>query len=330
MAGQMNKTPTVSVIVPVYHVEKVLRRCLDSLLRQTFSDYEIILINDGGNETETTICEEYAAKHPLIQYQYQENQGVSVARNTGLSMARGSWIMFVDSDDWVNENFVLKAFAAVNNNKAQMAIFDLVYTIGDSRNGKKYSSLLEEVVYPAVTILKGCIVGDIAGYVWNKIYKRELWDGILFPPGEIWEDVAVLHEVIDRADKIAILHDVLCYIVHREGCITDVAFRTGDCHKWSYIQRKKRYQYIKNYHAELLDVVNNDIASAAVGYAGFLAKNEDNLQNVYDISKWLRTQKIQLNDGRMKRRIAFFLLLHFPKVFFYSVKILLPLGLVKR
>ena len=90
------------------------------------------------------------------------------------------------------------------------------------------------------------------------------------------------------------------------------------------------YQYIKNYHAELLDVVNNDTASAAVGYAGFLAKSEDKLHKIYDISKWLRTQKIQLNNGRMKRRIAFFLLLRFPKVFFYSVKILLPLGLVKR
>lgn len=330
MVRQTNKTPAISVIVPVYHVEKELGRCLDSLLRQTYSDYEIILVNDGGNEAETAICEEYAAKDSRIHYRYQENQGLSVARNTGLSMVRGSWIMFVDSDDWVDENFILKAFAALNNNKAQIAIFDLVYTIGDSRNGKNHRSLLEEGVYPAVTILKGCIAGNIAGYVWNKIYKRELWDGILFPVGEIWEDVAVLHEVIGRANKIAILHDVLYYKPKREDSTTEVAFRTGECHKWSYIQRKKRYQYIKNYYTELLDIVNNDTASAAVRYAGFLAKNEENLQNIYDISKWLRSNKIQLNNSRIKRRIAFFLLLYFPKVFFYSVKILLPLGLIKR
>ncbi len=146
----MDKLPAISIIVPVYHVENELKRCLDSLLTQTFSDYEIILINDGGNEAETAICEEYAAKNQCIVYQYQENQGLSAARNTGLSIARGNWIMFVDSDDWVNEDFCRKAFEAVEKNKAKMAIM-------------KYgpSSLLKfsrkrEPVFPEKTAMNPC------------------------------------------------------------------------------------------------------------------------------------------------------------------------------
>ena len=82
----MSLSPVISIIVPVYHVEKELKRCLDSLLNQTFPDYEIILVNDGGNATETAICEDYAANYQCIVYRYQTNQGLSAARNTGLGL----------------------------------------------------------------------------------------------------------------------------------------------------------------------------------------------------------------------------------------------------
>ena len=93
--------PEISIIVPVYHVEKQLRRALDSILSQTFTDFELILINDGGNEEESAICREYAEKDSRIVYLTQTNQGQSAARNRGLDQCRGNWIMFVDSDDWV-------------------------------------------------------------------------------------------------------------------------------------------------------------------------------------------------------------------------------------
>lgn len=316
----MDKAPIISVIVPVYHVEKELRRCLDSLLRQSFSDYEIILINDGGNETETAICEEYAVKYKQIKYRYQTNQGLSAARNVGLSMARGSWVMFVDSDDWVHEDFCLKAFAAVDKYQAQMAIFDLAYTVGNAERGTIDRSQLEEGVYPGKFVLRERLLGKIVGYVWNKIYKKDLWDGIFFPVGENWEDVAVLHKVLDRADKIVIIHDVLYYKPKRQGSITEIAFRTGECSKWSYIQRKKRYLYIKKRHPDMLDIVNNDIASAAVQYAVFLIKKREIKSNIYNISEWLRAEKIYISEGSIKRRIAFFLLLNFPRLFIYVVQ----------
>ena len=291
----MSLSPVISIIVPVYHVEKELKRCLDSLLRQSFSDYEIILINDGGNEVETAICEDYAANNQCIVYRYQTNQGLSAARNTGLSIARGSWIMFVDSDDWVNEDFCRSALEAVKKNKAQMAIFDLVYTIGDSRDGSVHRSILPEGIYPMETILKERLVGNIVGYVWNKIYKKELWEGIIFPVGEVWEDDAVLHEVIDRASKIVILHDVLYYKPGRKGCITEVAFRTGEWTKWVYIQRRKRYMYLKEHHPEMMDIECNIMAASALQYARVFVKRKNGLSEIRKISEWLRLQHVRIN-----------------------------------
>ncbi len=326
----MDKSPAISVIVPVYHVEKELKRSLDSLLRQTFSDYEIILVNDGGNETETAICEDYAAKNTRIKYHYQNNRGVSVARNVGLSMARGGWIMFADSDDWVGEDFCQKAFAAVNNNQVQMAIFDYVYANGDVNKNSVNRSQLEEGVYPMEIVLRERLTGKIAPEVWNKIYKKELWDGVLFPEGEIYEDAAVLHEVIDRAVRIAILHDVLYYKRRRRGSITDVGYRTGDDYKWLYIQRRKRYLFIKKKHPDMLDIVNREIASTALQYAVFLVNNDEDLFVLQDVSKWLNSQDIQLKNGSFKARSAFYLLLRFPGAFYYVIKSLIFSGLIKR
>ena len=326
----MSFPPVISIIVPVYHVEKELKRCLDSLLRQSFSDYEIILINDGGNEVETAICEDYAANNQCIVYRYQTNQGLSAARNTGLSIARGSWIMFVDSDDWVNEDFCLKAITAVRNHQAQMAIFDLVYTIGDSRDGSVHRSILPEGVYPMETILKERLVGNIAGYAWNKIYKKELWDNISFPVGEAWEDDAVLHEVMDRASKIVILHDVLYYKPGRKGCITEVAFRTGEWTKWVYIQRRKRYMYLKEHHPKMMDIECNIMAASALQYARVFVKRKNGLSEIRKISEWLRLQHVRINKGSLKRKTAYNLLFYFPTVFFYLVKLLVYIKLIKE
>lgn len=329
MENNIDKNPAISIIVPVYHVENELKRCLDSLLVQTFSDYEIILINDGGNKTESVICEEYAAKNQCIVYKYQENQGLSAARNTGLSIASGNWIMFVDSDDWVNEDFCRKAYEAVEKNKAQMAIFDLAYTVGDSRNGNIHRSLLDEGVYPMETVLKERLVGHIVGYVWNKIYKKELWKGIQFPVGELWEDDAVLHEVIDRTERIAILHDVLYYKPDRQECITDIAFRTGEWAKWLYIQRKKRYRYLKEHHPELLHIECNIMAGAALQYARFLTKSKNGLPEIRDVSEWLQMQEVRFNKGSIKRKTAYCLLLKYPVIFYYLVKSLVRFKIIK-
>ena len=98
--------PKISVIVPVYNVEKYLHRCVDSILAQTFTDFELLLINDGSKDSSGVICDEYAAKDSRVLVFHKENGGVSSARNMGLDNAKGEWISFVDSDDWVEKEYL--------------------------------------------------------------------------------------------------------------------------------------------------------------------------------------------------------------------------------
>ena len=101
-----SQTPIISVIVPVYNVEQYLPRCIDSILAQTFTDFELLLIDDGSKDKSGAICDAYARKDPRIRVFHKPNGGVSSARNMGLDNAKGEWIAFVDSDDWVNEDFL--------------------------------------------------------------------------------------------------------------------------------------------------------------------------------------------------------------------------------
>ena len=102
----MNKNPKISIIVPVYNAEQYLRRCIDSILNQSFTDFELILIDDGSKDKSSDICDEYAAKDSRIKVYHKENGGVSSARNLGLDNANGEWIAFVDSDDFIKEDYL--------------------------------------------------------------------------------------------------------------------------------------------------------------------------------------------------------------------------------
>ena len=132
----MTSTPVVSIIVPVYNAEKFLRRCIDSILAQTYTDFELLLIDDGSKDSSGSICDKYAAKDERIRVFHKENGGVSSARNLGLDHAQGEWVTFVDADDYIEENF-LKSFegnldadlvvgnAVLINNENRMSIIDV-------------------------------------------------------------------------------------------------------------------------------------------------------------------------------------------------------------
>ncbi|MCR5480359.1 MAG: glycosyltransferase, partial [Ruminococcus sp.] len=271
----------------------------------------MILVNDGGNDEETAICEEYAAAYPQIAYFRQENQGLSAARNTGLAAARGRWLMFVDSDDWVSPDFCRIPMEAAEKTGAQMVIFDLKYGGPD---GQLHESKMEEGAYPSVEVLRKRLTGEVVGYVWNKLYRAELFKDIIFPVGEIWEDDAIMHILMDRAVTIAIIHDVLYYMGGHQGSITDIAFSNGEWARWVYIQRQKRYLYLKETHPELMDTENHVMTNAAAKYALELVKRKDR-QGIKKVSKWLKENSVRPHNNSLKKRVAFRILKHMPSLF---------------
>lgn len=178
----------VSVIVPVYNVEKYLKRCLDSLINQTLSDIDIICINDGSKDSSLQILEQYAQKDSRIVIYNQENSGLSVARNTGLEHASGEYIGFVDSDDWVDLDFYEKLYNSAKNNNADIAVADF---IREQPNKKpKRLKLKEEKIYTTPEDKFMICKVHREGCVWNKIYRTEFIHSInlKFVPKMYYED----------------------------------------------------------------------------------------------------------------------------------------------
>lgn len=163
--------PLVSVIVPVYKAERWLHRCVDSILAQTMTDFELLLIDDGSPDRSGEICDEYAAKDKRVRVIHQENKGSVGARNAGLSVAIGKYISFVDSDDYIRENMLCKMVDV-----AEVKKLDIVWCGVECE-------LIDEKVYSVFEIredvdfmIKGLFDGRIQGWLWNKLIRREFWD----------------------------------------------------------------------------------------------------------------------------------------------------------
>ena len=184
----MEAKPAISVVVPVYNVEKRLSICVDSVLQQTFSDFELILIDDGSADRSGQICDAYAQADARVQVVHQANAGVSAARNQGLELAKGTYIMFVDSDDEIDSKFLECAYQDITEKKADLYVSGLVMeqfvngekvdeTVYRANGAKSYSqkTLLEgmNVEYPQI-----CICGPCC-----KLYHKKLLQGVRFEPG---------------------------------------------------------------------------------------------------------------------------------------------------
>ena len=191
----------ISIIVPVYKVEPYLRTCVDSILHQTYEDFELILIDDGSPDRCGEICEEYKRQDMRVRVFHKENEGLAAARNFGLREAIGSYIGFVDSDDWIEPNMFQILLSRLEYTKADISISGYWYDKGSISK----EAQLEARLYEREEALKALIEGKINNAVWNKLYRKELFDGIVFPEGRNYEDIAVLHEILFKAKKVVIV-----------------------------------------------------------------------------------------------------------------------------
>lgn len=200
----------ISVIVPVYDVEPYLRQCIDSILAQTYSNLEILLIDDASPDHCGEICDGYAECDPRIRVFHNErNLGLSAARNVGLDHATGEYIGFVDSDDWIEPDMYEILLKGMENYQADVS------TCGVWRNqrsklfynsGQIQTAVFSTIVYIGTTeIFKALLHGDIGVTVWNKLYRVALFSMIRFPAGHNFEDTACMHLILEQAHRIAVI-----------------------------------------------------------------------------------------------------------------------------
>lgn len=207
----------VSVIVPVFRVEQYIRRCLDSLRAQTFENVEFLLIDDGSPDNSGHICEEYADMDSRFKVFHKANGGLSSARNYGIAKARGEYLMFVDSDDWVSPDFCAIAFSLVKDKDVELAMFAHQH-VNESTVLLSSKTNLEEGFKTWQEGIELMLSG-YGVYAWNKIYKRTLFDGINYPEGRLFEDQPVTWQLIYKANKIYCTNHVLYYYFMRSNSI---------------------------------------------------------------------------------------------------------------
>ena len=200
--------PEISVIVPVYKVEPYLHRCVDSILAQTFKDFELILVDDGSPDRCGAICDEYAAKDRRVRVIHQQNGGLSAARNAGIDWvfanSDSKYIGYVDSDDWVHEKFLELLYEAVSHFHVNIAQCRFLKTDG--------SQEIPEVEHRMISITPlEHYTTYYSAAVWNKLFSRSCWETMRFPEGQIYEDVAIWYKVLFAENKIALVDEQLYY-----------------------------------------------------------------------------------------------------------------------
>lgn len=213
--------PELSIIVPVYKVEKYLPRCIDSILAQTFGDFELILIDDGSPDGCGRICDEYAQKDKRIVVIHQKNMGVSAARNAGLDIARGRYIGFVDSDDWIEPQMYEVMVDAIRENGADMAVCGVRYADEDGKFTR--ADRLSEGVYSRDGLLEDVFAmpNKLGGGCCNKVFDASKIASVRFKVGmTIAEDALYLFDCFMRIDGAVKIGDALYNVYERCGSAT--------------------------------------------------------------------------------------------------------------
>lgn len=214
--------PLVSIIVPIYKVDPYLRQCLDSIVNQTYTNLEIILVDDGSPDNCPQICDEYAAKDNRIVVIHKENGGLSDARNAGLDICKGEYIYFIDSDDWIDINTIETLYEIAQTTKSDIVIGDYTTTT-ESGNHTNNVSSKQIVEMPLFNLLKchqpGHPLFTQVVAAWNKLIKKNIAKKWLFPKGAICEDHFTIYKYFFSASNVVLTNIKTYFYRTREGSI---------------------------------------------------------------------------------------------------------------
>lgn len=223
----MDKMPLISIIIPVYNVEKWLDECVKSVLSQAYSNLEIILVDDGSKDSSGALCDQWATQEPRIRVIHKKNGGLSSARNAGLDCATGEYVLFLDSDDLIHPQICSKLYDCIEQTQADIAICDLVhvfgtdapaYTLSEEMRTLTPLEAIEELWYQKSFLPSACA----------KLYRRALFAQLRFTENLLYEDVDLMHLLFWQASSIVYNPSGLYGYTHREDSITTHAFSKRD------------------------------------------------------------------------------------------------------
>lgn len=246
----MEQSELLSVIVPVYNVEQYLPRCMDSILAQTYPNLEIILVDDGARDASGKICDDYAARDPRIRVIHKENGGLSSARNAGLDAARGEYLAFVDSDDWIEPEAYETMLALARKYGAKLVCggrYDVDGKTGQRQPGlcpRKEERITGEEMAGRIFLWDGC---DSSAC--DKLYHRSLFRELRYPEGKVCEDVPITYRIALQAGQVVLSDRPFYNYFHHPDSITTAAVSEKSFHfSW---HTAEIYPYIRDNYPQI-------------------------------------------------------------------------------
>lgn len=204
----------ITVIISVYNVENNISHCIESVLKQTYKSLEILIIDDGSTDNSYNICQKYADKDKRIKVIHQTNQGIATVRNAGIKLAKGNYIFWIDSDDYIKENIIEKLYENLIKCDADISICDFI-------KGSETDYIFQDSNDIAVEcfdnkrglelIYKNDHYSFIMAASWAKLIKKDLYNGLQYPDGKIFEDIYMSHHLINKCKKIVFTNEVMYY-----------------------------------------------------------------------------------------------------------------------
>ena len=252
----------ISVIIPVYKVEEYLDRCVESILNQTYTNLEILLVDDGSPDNCPRLCDEYALKDARVRVIHKENGGLASARNAGLEKANGQFVSFIDSDDWIEKETYEKTMRIREETLAEIIMFDIVQTDGINFFNKFNYTRESGYVVAAKEIVKQILLDKIGSEVVKAVYDINCWDGIRFPYGRLYEDIPTTYHVYEKASKVAFVNEPLYkYRVNKSS----ISYTPNPIKPYHfYLGYRDHYEYACKYYPDIIGSVGANAAHYAI------------------------------------------------------------------
>jgi glycosyltransferase involved in cell wall biosynthesis len=215
--------PAISIIVPVYNVELYIKKCLESILIQTFNDFEVVIVNDGSTDNSGSICDEFAKKDMRVMVIHKENGGLSSARNAGLEMANGEFLGFVDGDDYIDKNMYQKLYQLCKETNSDISICQFAKEIDGKQTDEVDEKFIKEM--DNLEAMRQLFKGNFYRFsVCNKLFKKTCFNNILFPEGRIHEDLSTTYKLFTNSNKSVYTEYQGYAYVKRENSILTAKF----------------------------------------------------------------------------------------------------------
>lgn len=293
----------VSVICPVYNVEKYLSKCIDSILNQTFVDFELILINDGSLDNSGVICDKYVKVDSRVSVIHKVNGGISSARNCGIENAKGEYIVFIDSDDFIASDMLEVLYKKIQQYNCDIVQCGYKKVYQENMNCENLMNIIEgDIVYESLDIVKNFFTGrNVSSIVWDKIYRTELFKNIRFPVGQVMEDAFILTDIYYKAKKICIVKDIKYFYLQRDGSIMNTK-KSKHHMVCSFLAYKNRIDVSRVCgNEELIDISLFGLSSDFLQYYRIINENKiysSRTDMLDELKSWYRKYRLSIYKSR--------------------------------